>query len=79
MNEEAIFANAVAKASLEQRTAYLDEACGGDNEFRARVEELLDAHDRPDSLFDKPAFPHTTDSFRKTQRSERLGISEETT
>jgi WD40 repeat protein/serine/threonine protein kinase len=34
----------------EQRVAFLDEACAGDPDLRQRMERLLMAHDRPDSL-----------------------------
>ena len=48
MNEESIFAAAIAKTP-EERGPFLDEACGSDHELRARVEALLEAHDHPDS------------------------------
>ncbi len=38
------------------RAAFLDEACGGDAALRARIEALLDAHDRPDDADAAPAF-----------------------
>jgi serine/threonine protein kinase len=44
-NLEAIFLAAVGKPSGE-RSAYLDEACGGDLDLRRRVEQLLSAHER---------------------------------
>jgi serine/threonine protein kinase/tetratricopeptide (TPR) repeat protein len=40
-----IFAGALECASPDARAAYLDSACGGDAELRARVEALLQAHD----------------------------------
>ncbi len=42
-DEETIFAAALALPP-EERTAYLDQACGGDTELRRRVEVLLSAH-----------------------------------
>src|SRR5579871_621395 len=47
---EELFSQAVAKTSVYQRTAYLDEACGNDSDLRARVDALLVAHDRSDSF-----------------------------
>src|SRR5262245_37068836 len=42
---EVIFAEALTKADAAARSAYLDQACGGDTALRARVEALLGAHD----------------------------------
>jgi serine/threonine protein kinase/Tfp pilus assembly protein PilF len=39
-----------ADLPVEERGAFLDEACAGEAELRRRVEQLLAAHDRPDSL-----------------------------
>jgi serine/threonine protein kinase/Tfp pilus assembly protein PilF len=39
---------------VEERAAFLDEACAGEDELRRRVEQLLEAHDRPDSLPEAP-------------------------
>jgi tetratricopeptide (TPR) repeat protein/serine/threonine protein kinase len=65
MNAEArkvrsIFLAAVEKNSPEQRNAYLDEACAGDEELRRRVEVLLRAHEQPNPLLDRPATPEAT-------------------
>ena len=54
MSDETIFSAALNKSD-EDRRAYLDQACGDDNDLRARVEQLLAAHDNPDSIFDSPA------------------------
>jgi serine/threonine protein kinase/tetratricopeptide (TPR) repeat protein len=42
---EEIFGEAVTKADAAARNAYLEAACGGDAELRARVEALLAAHE----------------------------------
>ena len=49
MNEQSIFATALAKKTADDRKAFLDEACGQDSALRAQVEELLaaDAARRP--------------------------------
>src|SRR5262245_35451774 len=36
------------------RTAFLEEACGGNAALRRQVEALLQVHDEPDSLLDRP-------------------------
>ncbi|MCC9609489.1 bifunctional serine/threonine-protein kinase/formylglycine-generating enzyme family protein [Blastopirellula sp. JC732] len=41
MNEESLFAQAIAIQSPEERARFLDEACGDDHELRVGVESLL--------------------------------------
>ena len=41
---KSIFLNASEMAAVEQRHAYLDQACGGDEALRGEVEELLSHH-----------------------------------
>ena len=43
---EEVFFAALEKATPAERAAYLDEACAGQPELRARVEKLLSAHPR---------------------------------
>jgi serine/threonine protein kinase/tetratricopeptide (TPR) repeat protein len=50
-----IFLDVVALDPPERRAAFLDEACAGDPALRHRVEALLSAHDRPESLLDRAA------------------------
>jgi serine/threonine protein kinase len=53
-----VFLDALDKAHLAERAAFLDEACGQDPTLRLRVEALLQAHDRPDRLLDHSAAEH---------------------
>jgi serine/threonine protein kinase len=46
---KSLFLAALDMAS-EQQGRFLDEACAGDPELRRRVDRLLQAHERPDSL-----------------------------
>jgi serine/threonine protein kinase len=63
VNELDLFAAAVAAADPAERAALLDRECAGDPVKRARLEALLRAHDRPDSLLDRPAVaPHEPDT-----------------
>src|SRR5262245_51823534 len=55
MSERDIFTAARAMNDPGARSAFLDQACGGDAGVKARVEALLRAHDQPDSLLDYPA------------------------
>jgi serine/threonine-protein kinase len=50
-----IFLQAAELPDEAGRGAYLDEACGGDAELRARVEALLRAHDPAGSFLVTPA------------------------
>jgi serine/threonine protein kinase len=65
-----IFLAALEQAG-SQRQALLDEACAGDAELRRRVERLLEAHERPDSLPAAPgAPPRVTQDFVPPERLE---------
>jgi WD40 repeat protein/serine/threonine protein kinase len=57
-NEEELFAAAIEKP-VEERAAFLDDACGRDALLRAQLESLVAAHDQPDSLLDEPACDET--------------------
>src|SRR5262245_38834377 len=52
-----IFAGALA-VSPERRTAYLADACAGDDAMREQVELLLESHDRAKSFLETPAAPN---------------------
>src|SRR5262245_53813609 len=43
--EAAIFTEALS-VPVEERAAFIDEACGGDGELRRRVEKLLKSHEQ---------------------------------
>ncbi len=44
MNELEIFSNALEIASADERSQYLDQACGDDVELRKRIDDLLRSH-----------------------------------
>src|ERR1044071_8630785 len=52
---KAIFLEALERTGREDLSGFLDEACGGDPELRARVEELLRAHRDAGSFLDPEA------------------------
>ena len=54
-NAKSIFLEAIESIAPSEWPAYLDNACHGDAVLRARVQSLLDAHQRDDSLFDQAA------------------------
>ena len=55
MNEQAIFLAAIEIADLQERAAYLEQACGGDPALRKQVDSLLAAHERSGQFLDVPA------------------------
>jgi len=54
MNEESLFAEAIAIESAEKRSKFLDEACGDNLELRKAVEKLLELSDRAGSFLEHP-------------------------
>jgi WD40 repeat protein/serine/threonine protein kinase len=53
MDDESIFAAASSKAPGAERRAFLDEACGGDDDLRRRIERLLDADRLTSGILDR--------------------------
>jgi hypothetical protein len=52
---ESLFWSALAFASPEERARFLDEACGGDQQLRGRIEELLAAYPKVEGFLEPPA------------------------
>jgi eukaryotic-like serine/threonine-protein kinase len=50
-----LFLSAVEIQSPAERTDFLERACAGDEPLRRRVEALLNAHERPESILDHAA------------------------
>src|SRR5262249_25801856 len=50
-----LFQSAVERAP-EERAAFLDESCHGDEDMRREVESLLTSHDRAENFIEVPAF-----------------------
>jgi serine/threonine protein kinase/tetratricopeptide (TPR) repeat protein len=60
MDEESLFHLALAVPAAE-RGAFLEQACGGDDALRRRVEALVRAHETPGSFLRRPPLdPETT-------------------
>ena len=51
---KALFDRAVEIESVEDRTAYLDQACDGDAELRNRIDALLKAYEDAGSFLQSP-------------------------
>jgi serine/threonine protein kinase len=71
-NLKSILAEALELQSPEQRAAFLDQACRGDAEARARVEQLLAAFDNAGSFMQQPVAVAPTSDFAPIQ--ERPGV-----
>ena len=48
-----------------QRTAFLDQACGGDDELQKEVESLIASHEKTGSFIDAPAFEAAAQVLRE--------------
>src|SRR5947208_16223432 len=57
MGEESLFIAALGKTNPAERRAFLEGACAGDDALRARVEQLLAAHEKTLGILDKTAEP----------------------
>jgi eukaryotic-like serine/threonine-protein kinase len=64
---EAVFFAALEKTSLAERAAYLDIACAGQPELRARVEKLLAAQPRVGEFLQEKVAPDVTATFFKKE------------
>lgn len=53
--EKSIFLQAVDLPQGTVRESFLNEACAGDESLRRSIQNLLEAHERPDNLLDQPA------------------------
>ena len=53
--QKEIFLKAMDLVSPEERAAFLDQACAGDDALRQRIEAMLKAHTASDSFLEKPA------------------------
>src|SRR5262245_214903 len=58
----------------EERKAFVEQACDGDEQLRKQVEALLEAHEKANSFLDKPAFELEAQALAADQ-SERIATS----
>ena len=69
--EEAIFHAALEIGAADQRSAYLDLACGNQQELRRRVEALLRRYAEAEGPLDRPVFSLAATTDKST--AERPG------
>src|SRR6267142_2194575 len=61
---EVAILNAALELPVEQRVAYLDQACAGDANLRQQIEDLLQAHERAGGFL---AAPPAGFDFKRTE------------
>ena len=73
MNEESLFLAALERPTADERAAFLNEACEGDDGLRQRIESLLNANDR-DELRETPGFNPAVDTPAPNLTSTEVGV-----
>ena len=58
-----LFFEAISIESIDQRRVFVVDACGDDTKLRARLESLLQAHDRDETLIDQSAWESIDERF----------------
>lgn len=78
-SEKSIFLQAVDLPSGTLRAKFLDDVCAGNESLRRSIENLLNAHDRPDNLLDLPALDrppkdaeHNPTTFLEAKQADNL-------
>jgi eukaryotic-like serine/threonine-protein kinase len=59
-SEKSIFLTAIEISPATERAAFLSQACAGNKPLRAKIEALLQAHDKPLALLDGSGMPGAT-------------------
>src|SRR5262249_1304391 len=66
-------ADAALELGVEERAAFLDRACAGDDEFRRQVEQLLSAHGHEDGFLSTPALEAIAREMAAAQAQSLIG------
>src|SRR5215475_5623328 len=66
-------ADAALELGLEERAAFLDQACAGDEELRGQVERLLSAHEYVDGFLSAPALEAIAQEMAAAQAQSMMG------
>ncbi|KAA5545424.1 serine/threonine protein kinase [Roseiconus nitratireducens] len=74
MTERTIFLQALELSSADARGEYLTQACGNDDALRQAVDQLLDAHELPDNLLDRPVAVSASDQAGRTSEVNSVAI-----
>jgi serine/threonine protein kinase/tetratricopeptide (TPR) repeat protein len=73
MDERSIFMAALAMETAPERSVYLDEACGGDQALRQRLEALLASHEQAGSFLGKPVPERLAEQLATPRPPEETG------
>ncbi|MFL6194842.1 MAG: serine/threonine protein kinase, partial [Thermoanaerobaculia bacterium] len=57
-----------------ERTAFLDDACAGDDELREEVESLLASEDEVEDFIETPIFRIRPDHWEPLASGQRIGV-----
>ena len=60
-----LFLDAIRIESMDQRRMFVVDACGDDVDLKTRLESLLRAHDRDETLIDGSAWESTHEPFER--------------
>ena len=66
-------ADAALELGVEERAAFLDQACAGNEELRGQVERLLSAHEHEDSFLSAPALEVIAQGMAAAQAQSLIG------
>ena len=60
-----LFFEAIRIEPIDQRRVFIVDACGDDLKLRMRLESLLQAHDRDETLIDRSAWESIDERFER--------------
>ena len=63
-----LFFEAIRIESIDLRRVFVVDACGDDVELKTRLESLLQAHDRDETLIDRSAWESIDEQFDRPDR-----------
>src|SRR5262245_41192699 len=66
-------ADAALELGVEERAAFLDQACAGNDELRRQVERLLSAHEHEDGFLSAPALEAIAQEMAAAQSQSLIG------
>ncbi|MCM3871629.1 MAG: protein kinase, partial [Pyrinomonadaceae bacterium] len=67
--------HAALEVDIEERAAFLDRACAGDDEMRREVESLINSHEEAADFIAKPALAVAAGLFADSQANALIGKS----
>jgi tetratricopeptide (TPR) repeat protein len=71
MDEQAIFLAALERDDPDERAAYVEQACGDDDDLRRRVRELLQSHEESEGFLERPYLESVPTEFAGAEAGDR--------